>query len=344
MAEIKKRRRAPPSRKESAVSYLVLVVLVVIAAAVWNRQSHFDPDLWQPVTSGKDPTATRSATPDAHQGTRIEPFLTEELEALGGSETFDTQTLSDKIDGKADLYFKAGFKALTSSRVQIRSNPALWFEIFLFDMENADAAFSVYSQQKRVGAVALDFVRDGYRAGNAVFFISANRYVEMIGATAAEPLLQAMVQSAEQFVKQQAISTEAGDPRRLFPESDLIAGSLALLAADAFGFDRFNHVYVAQYRIGADELTGFIKECGSPEQAAELARAYGAFLEGFGAEAGNAAAPDDAAVLRYRLFESHEAVFSVGRYLAGVHEGPTQDSTETLSVRLRNRLEEATHE
>ena len=343
MAEVKKRRRAPPNRKESAVSYLVLVALMVIAGGIWIQQADFDPNPWRPVTTGKDPTVARPATPDERNGSSIEPFLTAGLDALGGSETFDTQTLSDKIDGKADLYLKAGFKALTTARLRFRSEPAHWFEIFLFDMEDSDAAFSVYSQQKRTGAVALDFVRDGYRAGNAVFFISANRYVEMIGAAAAEPLLQAMVQSAEQFLKQQGVSTETGDPRRLFPESDLIAGSPALLAADAFGFDRFNHVYVAQYRIGADELTGFVKECGSPEEAAELARAYGAFLENFGAKLVTAL-PADATVHRYRLFESHETVFSVGRYLAGVHEGPAQTSTETLTASLRNRLEEATHE
>jgi hypothetical protein len=95
------------------------------------------------------------------------------------------------------------------------------------------------------------------------------------------------------------------------------------LPADVFGFDRLNRVMTAKYRIGGQELTGFVSLRATANEAAALADAYRQFLSDVGAA------------------DAGEIVFSQGRALAGVHQAKSKDAAELLAGLLRRKLAEA---
>ena len=62
--------------------------------------------------------------------------LPQGLKPLTAPETFKADTLSDKIDGKAELYLSAGFNRLFSQRFRDEKASDLWIEAFVYDMGN----------------------------------------------------------------------------------------------------------------------------------------------------------------------------------------------------------------
>lgn len=329
-----------PSRKERLISLTITGVLVIVALGVWLKQARFPAGSWRPVAASTESVQRQSVAAADAVCDQLAPFATKQVNRLGPPETFDAQTLSDKIDGKADLYLAAGFVALTTQRFQLRADASLWFEVFRFDMGTLAQAFSVYSQQKRAGAVPFPAVRYGYQAGNALFFVKSRYYVEMIGASASERLVALMRASARGFIQSVGAVSNELEPERLFPAQGLIAGSVTLLASNAFGFAQLDQVFIAQYRVGADEATGFVKRCASAAQATALARAYQRFLLQYGAVAMAQQEGEFPGGKAFRLFDGYELLFTVGEYLAGVHEGSAPGSSVALATLLKQKLVE----
>jgi hypothetical protein len=123
----------------------------------------------------------------------------------------------------------------------------------------------------------------------------------------------------------------------LFPSEHLKRESISLLAADAFGFDRFRSVFTAQYTLGETDLTAFLSQRARPDEAAELAAAYHQFLLQNGGKEVKPG-PGLADVRMVELFGTYELIFSRGRMLAGVHGAENREAAEQLARILKERL------
>ena len=156
------------SGRETILALCVLASLTVIAAGMAMVQSRFNPA----VVNFLQGAADRAKGPAAAPAT-AEPILPlpEGMSLLTPAERFDRETLSDKIDGKAELYLSAGFIRLDSQRLALAGQPDLWVEVFIYDMGSFENAYAVFSAQRRADATMLDFAEFAYRAENALFFV-----------------------------------------------------------------------------------------------------------------------------------------------------------------------------
>ena len=93
------------------------------------------------------------------------------LAPLTPAEVFKAHNLSDKINGKADLYLSAGFRQLNSRRFKLNDGSESWMEIFVYDMENVLNAFAVFSSQRRDDGQSIELARFSYQPPNALFFV-----------------------------------------------------------------------------------------------------------------------------------------------------------------------------
>ncbi len=116
---------------ESAVGVLILLILVATAVGIYFVQRDFNM---------------------ARFGIASEQESGGDFPPVGKAETYNTDNLYEKIDGKAPMYQEAGFVKLTTQRFAAKSNSELGLELYLYDMGNAKNAFSVYSRQKRADA------------------------------------------------------------------------------------------------------------------------------------------------------------------------------------------------
>lgn len=324
-----------PSRRESAIAAALIALLALIAAAVLQEQKRPHPAVENFLHARALTAAARAPEPVAlvspPEGTR----------ALTAPERFNRETLSDKIDGKAELYLAAGFVRLDCQRLALEGEDDAWIEVFLYEMGSFENAFSVFSAQRRPDAAALDVAEFAYAAENAFFFVHGTRYVELIASGTGEPFTQAMRAIAQGLIAEHPAARPALTERELFPAEGLLPESLGRVAADAFGLAGLDRVYRATYRTERGEAMLFFTRRESAEEAQALARAYLAMLRAFGAAIAPAEGLEGAS--RIEVLDTFEIVFTRGNFFAGVREADDPRLALDLARRLDERLAEAGH-
>src|ERR1039457_2527242 len=161
-----------PGPGERAIAACSLAVLAAVLAGVCIRQTRFDPAVM--MSAGVPPAAPAQAMPGL-----LEKWPAG-LSPMSGAEAFSPGTLSDKIDGKADLYLSAGFVSLKDQRVALAGGAGSWMEMLVFDMGLPANAFSVYSSQRRPNAADAGIADYSYEADNELCLVHGNYYVELV--------------------------------------------------------------------------------------------------------------------------------------------------------------------
>ncbi len=320
---------------ETILSIAILFGLGAIAAAVLVTQGRFD------VQQASYPTGELSVekTGDAliEAGDRSGFSWPDDSSGVK-FQVFDVETLADLINGKAETYFQAGFERLYYKRVSVADDSKqIGGSVYIFQMLSGEAAFSVYSTQRRAGSPPIDLGDSAYHAQNLLAFIHGQFYVEFVCDEISDTWLTFMRALGQQFVDSQAISPASLAELALFPAEGLVPDSFALAMRDVFSFDRFDRVYTARYTISGHQATAFLSVRASPAQAKELAGAYATFLTGLTGETPKPVDGLDGAVF-IDVFGEYEVIFSEGNILAGVHAADDPKTAEDLARKLGEGL------
>ena len=191
--------------------------------------------------------------------------------------------------------------------------------------------------QRREAAEAADIAPFSYRSQNAVFFIHGPYYVEIIAAGGAESPVRYLKTLALEYIRRTRVDAKVLPELALFPKAHLEAKSFMLIPADAFGYERLDHIFTAVYVLDGSRLTAFISRRKSPVEAQDLAAAYCDFLIAFGGRTEPVEYKNTQVV---RIFDACEYIFHLGPYLAGVHEAADCSQAATLAKMLENKLAE----
>jgi hypothetical protein len=255
-------------------------------------------------------------------------------------EWFGPDNLSDKINGKAELYLSAGFLALQCQRFVQDDDPESWMEAFVYDMGTVRQAFAVYSNQRRAEAKTLDLTPFSYHTQNALFFVHGRYYVEIIASVASEVIIDAMVSFGSNFVSKTPDEKETIHELDFFPREHLQEEGVVLLVSNAFGFDGMKNVFAGRYHVNGEELTAFLTETESGVAAKKLVTAYRAFLVENGGMDILVGSNLHRATL-VKIMDTFDLFFPHGTYVVGVHEAQTQEAAEILALMLAKNLAES---
>ncbi len=320
---------------------VILSVLMVIGIGIFITQSHFNPGVLQ-----KD-----ALLPESNKDSLSSQFspnasfvpLPQGIQPLTATELFDARNLSDKINGKAELYLSAGFTGLVSQRFKDERAADLWMEAFVYDMGNSQNAFSVFSAQRRQDAASLDLARYAYRTPNALFLVHGRYYVEIIASKVSGQVQQSVTMMAETFIINTPAEAASVNEAELFPQQELVTNSITLISSDAFGYDGFDTIYTAEYNLGDHRLMAYLSHRRTPVEAKEMVVAYTKFLSAYGGQNTAAQLPMEGAQL-IEILDTYEIVFSHGSYLAGIREAATINQAKMLAIRLYHRIKEGANE
>ena len=326
-----------PLRSRTPVAVAVLACLAAIAGGLLWSQSHFSPAVTNFLRAAAGP-AGGAAAPGAQTAILALP---EGITALTAPERFDRETLSDKINGKAELYLSAGFTGLEAQRLAVADPAGAWIEVFLYAMGSVENAYAVFSSQRRADGVPIGVAEFAYRAENALFFVHGSTYVEMIASGREAGLTRAMEELARGFIGSRPAAPSAAIAERdLFPAEGLAAAGITLIPADAFGLEGFDRVFTAVYAVAGGEATAFLARREGPQAAAAAAIAFADFLGAYGGEPKGADDPVPGA-RAIAIMDTYAVVFARGDFVAGVHEAPDLAQALALAGRLADRLKEA---
>ncbi len=336
-----KQRKPPVSFQELWAGIAVLFVLTIIASGVFLRQFTFNPAIF-PMKSA---IGGMQGENEADLASLVSPIP--EVRPLTPPERFSPETLSDKIDGKAELYLSSGFEEMESQRYALTDQREEWLELFIYDMGDVRNAFSVFSAQRREDAETTHLTPNAYRTKNALFFTHGPFYVEIIAGDVSREMADATGAIAQAFVKDTPLEERESEEASviadtdLFPEEGLVDNSISLLSANVFGYDELEDIYVATYELDGKMATAFLSRRESPEAAEELAAGYADFLLRFGGEKKErelAAAHGDIQLIE--IMGMYELIFTHNAFLAGVHEASSGADAERLGEMLRSRIAE----
>ena len=329
------------SSRQTFLSLAILSLLIIIGIGVVLAQYRFNPAVLQKdALLSSTEKISQAATPPSDESSLPLP---QGLAPLTAGEIFDAQNLSDKINGKAELYLSAGFTRLVSQRFKDEIVPDLWFEVFAYDMADGHNAFSVFSAQRREDGVSLDITPYSYRAANALFFVHGSYYVEIIASEASERALQPMERLAGEFIRNTATKNAVINEMELFPQQDLVSDSIALISSDAFGYEGLDNVYTAEYELDDAGLMAFFSRRRSGSDAEKLATGYRNFLINFGGKAIETRLPITNGQL-VEILDTYEIIFFYGEFMAGVREAPTIDQAKKMVLLLYDRIKEVSGE
>jgi Family of unknown function (DUF6599) len=320
---------------ERRLSIVILGILSLIAAVMLVVQGRFDPGTWREraATTQPDTAARQSGTPSAGNAHDTAAGL----EPVSEAEHYNADTLSDKIDGKADLYLSAGFKGLSTRRYALAGDKSRWMERYVYDMGDLRNAFAVFSAQRRPNAQPLGLGAYAYLAGNGLFFVHGPFYVEIIAVDASQGVQKGMNALAKAFVASHAVRTEDLPELRLFPSDHLVAGSFKLAALSAFGIQGLDGVFTAAYAGDQAQALAFVSRRASREEAEALAVKFHAFWLDFGGEKVAPSADLQGAGI-VLILDNYEICLVQDDYVIGVHEASNLEFGLGLVKQLQRNI------
>lgn len=315
------------ARAETVISIFLLVIIILIAAGVFVRQLQYDPG-----QSNSDRQVTDGLT----------WLLPSGFETMTQPESYDAESLYEKIDGKVGLYLGSGFIDLICRRFVNKDDENLWMELFVYDMGNNKNAFSVYSLQKRPDADMLSFSHPGYhyKTSNGLYFACGKYYVELVGSAESAELDNAMAKIAVKFASRIAVDGAEIAEIALFPKNKLVEGSIKLYLANVFGFEGLTETFTAQYDFDEETITAFFSKRSDLQSALNIAGNYYNFLLDNGAIAKQVSNKIDGLFKVFDFYGTTEIVFATGPFVAGVHQAENQQLAEKLAIELYNKLSE----
>ena len=327
---------------EYIISTSIFFLLIIIGALIFFQQFRYDEKKFNSsVMQAGVASKTADAASDGIESFEIAGLEPKEFMPMSDRESFNQATLSDKIDGKADSYLEAGFIQLITRRFISRSNPANWFEFYLYDMATPRNAFSVYSTQKREGVTDQDFAEFAYSTENAVFFVNGRYYVEIIAALEDKSLIMDMILMSKRFIAKYPGSPVELPELAYLPAGNLDLKSVSLISKNGFGFKDFNNIFTGTYNLDGHKILAFVSLRGSAKEAKSLAVSYDNFMSEFiGPKRIKPETDQIPGLTIVNLFDEYEMFFAKGNVLAGIHSAPDKKAGEQIVVNLYKKINE----
>ena len=329
------RRKAKVGLAQRLTGYGIIALLGLISIGMLVRQARFNPAVRVALRAPLQGRTQAASGPTAAATAALIPEV-EGFAPLAPAESFGPDNLSDKIDGKAELYLPAGFKEMSCRKFGLGAADKAYVEVFLYDMGSASNAFAVFSGQRRSGSASLPLTANAYATSNALFFTQGRYYVEIVADRASESLQKSLTAYANALLAKLPAAGGATQATALFPKEGLAPDTVRLSAADVFGMEGLNNVLTGEYTLKSGKATAFVAPRDNPEQAQAEAKRYLEFLAANGYKKIEPAPPGDFQVLA--LDNSFEIVFVQKKTLAGVHDATSTAAALELAGRLQHEL------
>ena len=92
---------------------------------------------------------------------------------------YDRDTLSDRIDGEAELYFPYGFERMAAARYASEKNPAAGIDVEIFRMGSLLDAFGMYANYRQKEGSTLDVGTESNLSPSQLFLYHGRLFVHI---------------------------------------------------------------------------------------------------------------------------------------------------------------------
>ncbi|MDR0713760.1 MAG: hypothetical protein LBF89_05825 [Bacteroidales bacterium] len=188
-------------------------------------------------------------------------------------ETFDSNTLFERINGAAPGYLLYNCKELTVF-VYKQDKSDEYITVQVYRHATSTDAFGVYASER---PMETDFVKtgaEGYREGAMFNFVANHFYVKIESPSEKASVIQAVALIAEGLANN--IAPKATLPSELarFPAENKIAHSEQYIAQSFLGHEFLNNAFTADYQTNDGKYQLFVIDAGSTAGARAMLEKY----------------------------------------------------------------------
>jgi hypothetical protein len=189
-----------------------------------------------------------------------------------GELIYTPDNLWDIINGAADAYLSYDFQKLYTA--EYVDNQDRRIRAYIFEHSNPTNSFGIYSQERSEDYEFNDTGAQGFKSGDAYYFISGPYYVQLTasGSDMSDPL-ERLAQQMEKSLNQ---NNELPGELKMFPEKGKVKLSEKYIATSFLGYGFLHSAFVANYRNGDNTFQIFIV---NPENAEETGNILNNYLD-----------------------------------------------------------------
>lgn len=251
---------------------------------------------------------------------------------------FDKETLSDRIDGEAELYFPYGFDLLAAAHYAREGNPQLAFDADVYRMGSLLDAFGMYANYRHADDDDAGVGAEGAVSPSQLFFYQGRYFVRLQATGSANPERAAFIACARAIAR--ALPPGTAKPAEL--DAFLIPGverkSVRYVAQSLLGYDFFRRGLMADALLKGEPVQLFLMPEDSPERARTAFEQYRAYLKGAGEEPKGSGTPDRPVLTGTDPLYGTVVVTRSGRFVAGAVRVKDAAVARQLVEQLRARV------
>lgn len=195
---------------------------------------------------------------------------------------YDKETLFDRIDGEAELYFPYGFTRLAYARYSNRQDDRIVIEADVYEMGSLLDAFGIYATYRRKDGADVAIGVEGTVSPSQLFFYQGRYFVRLQGIGIKDPGEDTFLSCARAISGN--LPRAGGGPRELeafnFPAVE--PKSERYIAQSLLGYDFFRRGFVADAMLKDERVQLFLVPENSTEAARKAFDRYRVYLEGTG--------------------------------------------------------------
>jgi hypothetical protein len=310
---------AGTQRSSKVLMYGVAVISSIVLCVLYAAE---------PVYSSKTPLEKVLPSPACADGWVMEENIT----------LYTRDTLFDRIDGEAELYFPYGFELLASARYQSRKDPLHAVEADVYRMGSLIDAFGIYANYRRPDDTEVALGAGAFISPSQLLFYQ-DRFFVRLQATGTTGLDQEVFLSCARSISQN-LPHGQGRPEELdaLAIPAVVKNSERYIARSLLGYRFLSRGLVAEAVLKGEQLKVFVV----PEESRDAARAafdqYRSYLNVSGKDVQVTERREGASFTAVDPLYKNVFVRHSGRYLIGVVGFREVSEAELLAEQLQKRL------
>ncbi len=313
---------------ETLLGVLILALLSVIAVAVVKMGLQGLPDEYFLPAEIADQQQTTS-------GPALWALLPKQLKSDDGAEFhlaqqeyFPAEDLWKKINGQDAKFLSLNVLGLYfASYICNQSSEMLFLDVYIYDMTAAQNALGIYQGHSSDEHKTVNLGQMGYIGQGSAGFFKDRYYVQILGEQAGATGQKLLERLAGELAGSLPGSKVIFWAEKVFPPDGKLANTLTFEKNSVLGLDFLSDIFMASYQVPqmpSEQYQLFVGRYKTADLAKDVLQQYVKYLSSYG-QLLEGREISGVQVVLAQIGGQLEAIFTSGRYLGGLTEGPAVD-------------------
>lgn len=171
---------------------------------------------------------------------------------------YDRDTLSDRIDGEAELYFPYDFDRMAAARYASEKNPGTGIDVEIYRMGSLLDAFGMYANYRQKDGRVLTVGAGSSLSGSQLFLYQGRHFVHIqaTGIDASDP--DALTECARTVVARMPGNRNRPHELSAFDRPEVVKGTERYLPQSLLGYDFLNKGIMTEAVVEGTNLQIFL--------------------------------------------------------------------------------------